>query len=106
MRASVNLPLLSIPSECHTRLTDQLQERGNERIWTIAPAFEGVRGCVCLCVFVFECGPYFLRHSVRLHGSTSWSVHGRETGNRAFTPEALPHCERLCRAEEVVCVCV
>lgn len=62
-------------SKCHTRLSDQLQERGNERIWsvTFAPTFKRLHGFVFVCVCfwvqaVFPCQP------VRLHGSTSWSV--------------------------------
>lgn len=73
----LNLPLLSILSECHTRLSDQLQERGNERIRSVTfvaefkRAYSSVFACVCVSVWaVFPC------QSARLHGSTSWSVYG------------------------------
>lgn len=44
-----NLPLLPIRWSCHTRLTDQLQERGNEG--TFAPAFKRLHGCALEAVF-------------------------------------------------------
>lgn len=44
-----NLPLLPIPWSCRTRLTDQLQERGNEG--TFAPAFKRLHGCALEAVF-------------------------------------------------------